>query len=69
MFIVYQLLIAPIYSIFTALSLSNYFSAMNDSRFSPVSKAEISQLSVSVSLLVDFEDASNYLDWTVSMIF
>lgn len=42
-------------------------SAMNDSRFNPVSKHEISQLSVSVSLLVGFEDGSDYLDWTVGI--
>lgn len=42
-------------------------SAMSDSRFSPVSKDEISRLCVSVSLLVDFEDALNYLDWTVGL--
>ena len=41
---------------------------MNDSRFNPVSKHEISQLSVSVSLLVGFEDGADYLDWTVSML-
>ena len=41
---------------------------MNDSRFNPVSKHEISQLSVSVSLLVGFEDGTDYLDWTVCLL-
>lgn len=40
-------------------------SAVNDSRFSPISKAEISSLHVSVSILVGFEEANNYLDWEV----
>ena len=34
-------------------------------RFSPISKAEISSLHVSVSILVGFEEANNYLDWEV----
>ena len=38
---------------------------MHDSRFNPISKSEISQLKVNVSLLVGFEDGQNYLDWTV----
>jgi len=40
-------------------------SAVNDSRFSPISKAEISSLHVSVSILVGFEEAQNYMDWEV----
>jgi len=58
---------------FTSLSLHKGIkeyaltSAMNDSRFNPVSKHEISQLSVSVSLLVGFEDGTDYLDWTVGV--
>lgn len=40
-------------------------SALNDTRFDPISRDEIPKLSVTVSLLVNFEDASNYLDWTV----
>ena len=34
-------------------------------RFSPISKAEISSLHVSVSILVGFEEAQNYMDWEV----
>jgi uncharacterized protein (TIGR00296 family) len=40
-------------------------SAFKDSRFSPVTAAEIPFLSVDVSLLLHFEPANNYLDWTV----
>eukprot|EP00116_Pleurobrachia_bachei_P012154 sb/3472416/ len=39
--------------------------AIHDSRFNPISKSEISQLKVNVSLLVGFEDGQNYLDWEV----
>ncbi|PIA14338.1 AMMECR1-domain-containing protein [Coemansia reversa NRRL 1564] len=40
-------------------------SALNDSRFTPIRLGEIPELSCSVSLLTDFEDAENYLDWKI----
>jgi len=38
-------------------------SALKDSRFSPITKDELSRLHCSVSILTDFEDAGDYLDW------
>lgn len=40
-------------------------SAMRDGRFNPISRGELNDLYVSVSLLTNFEDAQNYLDWQV----
>ncbi|KAJ1770621.1 hypothetical protein LPJ77_005291 [Coemansia sp. RSA 2523] len=40
-------------------------SAFHDTRFSPIRAREVPQLSCSVSLLTDFEDANGYLDWKV----
>lgn len=40
-------------------------SAMKDSRFQPIGKDEYTQLHCSVSLLTNFEDANDYLDWEV----
>ena len=41
------------------------FSAMKDSRFSPITKDEFQRLHVSVSILTRFEEAQDYLDWEV----
>jgi len=38
-------------------------SAVKDSRFDPISKEEFPRLHVSVSLLTNFEDGYDYLDW------
>jgi len=38
-------------------------SAMKDSRFDPISKEEFSKLYCSVSLLTNFEDGYDFLDW------
>ncbi|KAI9002233.1 AMMECR1 domain-containing protein [Gaertneriomyces semiglobifer] len=40
-------------------------SALRDRRFSPITAQELPKLSCAVSLLTDFEDADNYLDWEV----
>ncbi|XP_014663725.1 PREDICTED: AMMECR1-like protein [Priapulus caudatus] len=40
-------------------------SALKDSRFSPVNKEELPKLQVSVSVLVNFEEARDYLDWDI----
>ncbi|XP_067944057.1 AMMECR1-like protein [Watersipora subatra] len=40
-------------------------SAIRDSRFSPITLDEVSKLSVTVSILLNFEDAGDYLDWEV----
>uniref|UniRef100_T1J4T4 AMMECR1 domain-containing protein n=1 Tax=Strigamia maritima TaxID=126957 RepID=T1J4T4_STRMM len=42
-------------------------SAFKDSRFSPVSRDEISKLHVSVSILRHFEDSGDYLDWEIGI--
>ena len=38
-------------------------SAMKDSRFSPVTRSELSSLQVSVSILCQFEDGEDWSDW------
>ena len=49
--------------------LQNYalVSACKDSRFESISKRELSQLHVSVSILLNFEDGADYLDWTIGL--
>ncbi|KAH7100601.1 AMMECR1 domain-containing protein [Auriculariales sp. MPI-PUGE-AT-0066] len=42
-------------------------SAFRDSRFRQVEKKELPRLQCGVSLLVEFEDAESYLDWTVGV--
>lgn len=42
-------------------------SATQDGRFDAVTLPEISELSVSVSLLTNFEEVDNYLDWEVGV--
>jgi AMMECR1 domain-containing protein len=41
------------------------FSAMKDSRFSPVARDELPRLHVSVSILCHFEEAAGFLDWEI----
>jgi len=43
------------------------FSAMKDSRFSPVARDELTRLHVSVSILCHFEDAAGFLDWEIGV--
>ncbi|KAL0083718.1 AMMECR1 domain-containing protein [Phycomyces blakesleeanus] len=40
-------------------------SALEDSRFPPINLAETPYLSCAVSLLINFEEADNYLDWEI----
>ncbi|KAJ1863193.1 hypothetical protein LPJ78_004211 [Coemansia sp. RSA 989] len=40
-------------------------SALRDTRFSPIRLSEVSKLVCSVSLLTDFEDGRDYLDWDI----
>eukprot|EP00128_Syssomonas_multiformis_P014054 Colp12_sorted_trinity150504_noHs@26942 len=42
-------------------------SAVRDSRFQPISKKEVSSLLCSVSLLTNFEEANNHLDWEIGI--
>jgi len=42
-------------------------SALRDNRFPPIGRSEISKLTVSVSVLLNFEDARGYLDWTLGV--
>ncbi|XP_055117453.1 AMMECR1-like protein isoform X2 [Hylobates moloch] len=41
--------------------------ALKDSRFPPLTREELPKLFCSVSLLTNFEDASDYLDWEVGV--
>ena len=48
-------------------SLCFYFhSALKDSRFPPMTRDELPRLFCSVSLLTNFEDVGDYLDWEVT---
>jgi AMMECR1 domain-containing protein len=40
-------------------------SAFNDRRFSPLEERELSDLQICISLLVCYENGTNYLDWAV----
>jgi len=42
-------------------------SAFKDSRFSPITKDELSKLHVSVSILRHFEDGHNFTDWEIGI--
>lgn len=44
------------------------FSALKDSRFPPMTRDELPRLFCSVSLLTNFEDVGDYLDWEVRTI-
>uniref|UniRef100_A0A8C5AF22 AMMECR1 domain-containing protein n=1 Tax=Gadus morhua TaxID=8049 RepID=A0A8C5AF22_GADMO len=48
---------------YTLTSLGN---ALKDSRFPPVTRDELARLFCSMSLLTNFEDVRDYLDWEVS---
>lgn len=41
-------------------------SALKDSRFPPMTRDELPRLFCSVSLLTNFEDVGDYLDWEVA---
>lgn len=42
-------------------------SATKDERFHPINRDELNSLNVSVSILTQFEDAKNFLDWEVGV--
>lgn len=42
-----------------------FFSAFQDRRFSPITSREVPWLSCGVSLLTDFEEGEDYLDWEI----
>ena len=42
-------------------------SALKDSRFAPITRDELPRLTVSVSILMNFEEARGYLDWTLGV--
>lgn len=52
-------------------SISNscvlFFSAVKDSRFSPITREELTKLHVSVSILRHFEDGADFTDWEVGV--
>ncbi|CAG8494527.1 9983_t:CDS:2 [Cetraspora pellucida] len=41
--------------------------AIHDKRFSPITARELSHLTCGVSLLTNFEDAEDYLDWEIGV--
>lgn len=43
-------------------------SALKDSRFPPMTRDELPRLFCSVSLLTNFEDVGDYLDWEVRRV-
>lgn len=46
---------------------SVFNSALKDSRFPPMTRDELPRLFCSVSLLTNFEDVCDYLDWEVRL--
>lgn len=42
-------------------------SALKDSRFAPISRDELPKLTVSVSILQNFEEANGHLDWSLGV--
>lgn len=40
-------------------------SAIHDTRFNPISERELSSLEVAITLLTDFEDAADAMDWEI----
>lgn len=74
-FILLGLLLFAIYifssnycSILDRLSWLLYiFSAVKDSRFSPITREELTKLHVSVSILRHFEDGTDFKDWEVGV--
>lgn len=44
-----------------------FHSALKDSRFPPMTRDELPRLFCSVSLLTNFEDVCDYLDWEVRL--
>ena len=55
--------------LFLSLGLREYAitSALNDSRFSPISRDEYPLLSCAVSILTQFEPCSSYSDWNIGL--
>lgn len=43
-------------------------SALKDSRFPPMTRDELPRLFCSVSLLTNFEDVCDYMDWEVRIV-
>ena len=50
------------------LSFVRVCSSMKDSRFKPITPAELPSLQCGVSLLTNFESCSNYMDWEVCVL-
>lgn len=71
LFVVEQILlfIGFIVSLSSFVGLREYAltSALNDSRFSPISRDEYPLLHCAVSILTHFEPCSSYLDWVVGV--
>lgn len=57
--------IKPSAALFYVVWFCVYSSALKDSRFPPLTREELPKLFCSVSLLTNFEDATDYLDWEV----
>ncbi len=52
-------------TLYQALTSFSLFCSANDSRFAPIAKEELDKLTVSISLLKDFEECSSWKDWDV----
>nr|XP_020025184.1 AMME syndrome candidate gene 1 protein isoform X2 [Castor canadensis]XP_020025185.1 AMME syndrome candidate gene 1 protein isoform X2 [Castor canadensis] len=50
-----------------AAASSQHLNALKDSRFPPMTRDELPRLFCSVSLLTNFEDVCDYLDWEVGV--
>lgn len=63
-----QCLNLGIFTSSNAFNLCSVFnSALKDSRFPPMTRDELPRLFCSVSLLTNFEDVCDYLDWEVRL--
>jgi uncharacterized protein (TIGR00296 family) len=54
-------------SLSTGLSSYSLIAALEDYRFSPISKSELPMLEVAVTLLTDFETCSEPMDWEIGV--
>jgi AMMECR1 domain-containing protein len=61
----FDFLVHPCFALYKLYPFFFFFSAFKDSRFSPITADELSKLHVSVSILTNFEDAEDHMDWEV----
>lgn len=63
-----SMLLPMIFHFYGVFFCACVFSALKDSRFPPMTRDELPRLFCSVSLLTNFEDVGDYLDWEVRSI-